>query len=639
MKKFLSVILLLLSILCRGQQQAGLVQIVQPSSGCNLSTEPVTIRIINPGLITVTGGYTATYQLLQTMDMVTETINEDILPGDTLVYSFSAPVDLSTFMDTIYDLKIWIAVAGDADHSDDTLVKQVWSNVSPAPPTDTSFCVKPSYETHLSVHATSDLPVSWYHTPGDAPFHTGPDCEVFVLSVPVILYLNVTGTNGCPSVMVSDTITFCTDTVVEGAVQALVSPVSGQGANNPVTVSFLFKNLGNQRLTGFSLGYRINNAQAVYAIFTNMLETGQSAIYNFSLPESLSGSGYDEISVWIAIPGDQTTSNDTLTCIIHNPVNEYCASYAYSTENEDIGNVTISNLLNGSPDSLLNNPDAIHTYTDFTSLGSILLKKGQTYPISVTQISSAGFQPCMARVYADWNMDGLFDPVNELAVTLGPSPPMILTGTVEVPVNAITGLTRIRIVLYQTSDSSLITPCVPPDYNYGETEDYQALIQEDSVNISGTVTYKNSQPAVNAIKKAIVSLYCQNILIIRDTTDNTGHYQFRVPANNQYSIRASKKGWWGGGAATDALAILKHFVGLSLLQGLNKEAGDVNANGYLNSVDARMVSIRFVGQIDSFPSGDWLFEKPQVTVGNTDVIVNFKGICFGDVNGSFNPYY
>jgi len=57
----------------------------------------------------------------------------------------------------------------------------------------------------------------------------------------------------------------------------------------------------------------------------------------------------------------------------------------------------------------------------------------------------------------------------------------------------------------------------------------------------------------------------------------------------------------------------------------------------VNSGDALMVMQRFVTMIDFFPVGDWLFETKNVTISGSDVISNFLGLCYGDVNGSNIP--
>jgi hypothetical protein len=63
---------------------------------------------------------------------------------------------------------------------------------------------------------------------------------------------------------------------------------------------------------------------------------------------------------------------------------------------------------------------------------------------------------------------------------------------------------------------------------------------------------------------------------------------------------------------------------------------DVNIDKKINPVDALLVNRRFVKAISSFKAGDWIFQTFEVIIADeNDVFQNIKGICFGDVNGSF----
>ncbi len=107
-------------------------------------------------------------------------------------------------------------------------------------------------------------------------------------------------------------------------------------------------------------------------------------------------------------------------------------------------------------------------------------------------------------------------------------------------------------------------------------------------------------------------------------------------ANGTYALTATTDHPWGGVNATDALLILKHFTGMSVLSGLPLQAADVNADQYVNSVDALMVMKRFTGMISAFAAGDWLFEPKAVNVNSLNsAIIKLRGICLGDVNASY----
>jgi len=49
-----------------------------------------------------------------------------------------------------------------------------------------------------------------------------------------------------------------------------------------------------------------------------------------------------------------------------------------------------------------------------------------------------------------------------------------------------------------------------------------------------------------------------------------------------------------------------------------------------------LIQKRFIGFTTSFPAGDWIFEQAQIAIsGNTNLTINIKGICAGDLNNSY----
>jgi hypothetical protein len=152
--------------------------------------------------------------------------------------------------------------------------------------------------------------------------------------------------------------------------------------------------------------------------------------------------------------------------------------------------------------------------------------------------------------------------------------------------------------------------------------------------ISGIAQYENNAHTPLASVKVYL-LDSVKARIDSVTTDLQGKYIFSNVKNGHYSLSASSKTKWGGGNPIDALLILRHFVQISLLPTQLKRLGaDVNADKKLNPLDALFVNRRFVNLLKSFPSGDWIFEKPSVAVSGDDVLLNINGLCFGDVNAS-----
>lgn len=154
-------------------------------------------------------------------------------------------------------------------------------------------------------------------------------------------------------------------------------------------------------------------------------------------------------------------------------------------------------------------------------------------------------------------------------------------------------------------------------------------------NISGYVNYVNvmSTPMNNTE----VRLIRNNNIIQTTTTDANGFYQFISLYDSAFLIDGASTKLWGGGNSNDALLIMRHFVGLSLLSGLPLEAADVNDDDIVNTLDASYVAQRFVGMVQGFPSGDWVFEKNTIVLNGQNEINDFGALCFGDVNASYVP--
>ncbi len=153
--------------------------------------------------------------------------------------------------------------------------------------------------------------------------------------------------------------------------------------------------------------------------------------------------------------------------------------------------------------------------------------------------------------------------------------------------------------------------------------------------IEGHLTYSNlnSTPMSNC---HVMLIHGQDTLL--QITDNQGFYSFINIENGNYVLKANCTKPWGGANSTDAMKVLQHFVGSPVLQAFRALAADVDGSSSVNSLDALTIMKRFVGMVMSFNSGDWLIESAAISVNNQGVVTkDLKGICFGDVDGSFTP--
>ena len=161
----------------------------------------------------------------------------------------------------------------------------------------------------------------------------------------------------------------------------------------------------------------------------------------------------------------------------------YCTASATNTSTsfEKIANVTFADI---------NNSSTVFTgYSDYTSIvGNVT--KGNTYTFTATGNVNA-WTTDIALVWIDYNKDGVFDNATELVFTsaIGAGP---WTGSVTIPTTAITGTTRMRIRMSDSSTGHNALPCGTS--TYGEVEDY-------TLNISGPTM------AVSDVNKTNISVY------------------------------------------------------------------------------------------------------------------------------------
>ncbi len=147
----------------------------------------------------------------------------------------------------------------------------------------------------------------------------------------------------------------------------------------------------------------------------------------------------------------------------------YCASAPLSSADSRINNFKLSGI-NNTPSG------GCTTYSDYTGL-TVQLIQGMTYPLSITLGTCGNNFNKAAKVYVDWNEDGVFE-ANELVATTN-----VIAGTgtfttnITVPSTVVPKTyTRLRVVLEETSDTSVIKPC--GTYAKGETQDYRVLFDQ-----------------------------------------------------------------------------------------------------------------------------------------------------------------
>jgi hypothetical protein len=167
----------------------------------------------------------------------------------------------------------------------------------------------------------------------------------------------------------------------------------------------------------------------------------------------------------------------------------YPAIFASNAADEEITNVTIGTMNNSSACGILA-PGAgsiINRYGNFTgSVSGPSEMQGATVSFSLTQTSCGGSFGNGFQVYVDWNQDGDFLDADEQVYNqpVAATGNHTKTGTFTVPISALTGTTRMRVVNAEVTFPTA-TNYAQTAYTWGETEDYCFTVSA-AVDCAGT---------------------------------------------------------------------------------------------------------------------------------------------------------
>ncbi len=163
----------------------------------------------------------------------------------------------------------------------------------------------------------------------------------------------------------------------------------------------------------------------------------------------------------------------------------YCDNSANTVQFENIGNVNIRDkhgsapiLNNGNPNPTLNNNTAVNPYTLFQSITPPILYRDSSYYIDVTGISYINsFSNCWAKVYIDFNRDGVYNVTSELALSgaVRSTTNYMALDSFTVPAITNYGLTGMRVILQEGGTGNTVAPCSA--FGRGEVEDYVIDLQ------------------------------------------------------------------------------------------------------------------------------------------------------------------
>ena len=178
----------------------------------------------------------------------------------------------------------------------------------------------------------------------------------------------------------------------------------------------------------------------------------------------------------------------------------YCASAPLSSADSRIDNVTLSNINNSSSSGCT-------AYSDYTNL-TVQLEQNKTYPLSLSLGTCGANFNKAAKVYIDWNGNGVFDANELVAATNVISGTGIYATNIAVPSTVIPGnFSLMRVVLTETTDTSTIKPC--GSYAKGETQDYRVQFLQTSLD-AGIIAVVNPSSGGNCSGSTPVTVTIKN---------------------------------------------------------------------------------------------------------------------------------
>jgi hypothetical protein len=196
------------------------------------------------------------------------------------------------------------------------------------------------------------------------------------------------------------------------------------------------------------------------------------------------------VSVATICPGASTTLTATTLVPTAGP-QALPTGYAAMTNSSNFGDEQIFGVAFGSMDNLYGGDDCSANYTDYTaSLAAPTVTAGDVVPFSVITDECDGptYFSNGLSIYIDYNRDGDFLDAGEKAytTTTTTASPNTRSGNITIPANVTAGLTRMRVVVTESTASPASTGIGA--FGYGEVEDY-AVNLVSLLPGAGTLSY------------------------------------------------------------------------------------------------------------------------------------------------------
>jgi hypothetical protein len=333
-------------------QEARLIKITAPSSGCGLGQEHVTLQIKNTGSDTISGNLQASYIVNGLPPVTPENITSTFYPGDTITYTFTASIDMSVINhDSTFNIQAWVALTGDPFTFNDSASQTIVSRFIPTDPvTDPVVVIPYATDTLLHAHATGNL--YWFNDPTGMTYLVMDSIfQTPVLYDTTLFYVEArNGAGGNEFVIGHDSVLNTTTSYpspygqyYNGSHEQYIIPASeltaaGMGQGPVTALAFNVVSPAGDDLTGFTIKLGQTNAFSISSwvngltqVYTNASQSAVPGwnVYNFTTPFIWDGTS----GLVVDICFDNYPNGYTTNGIVRQSSTAYTSCVGYHSDN------------------------------------------------------------------------------------------------------------------------------------------------------------------------------------------------------------------------------------------------------------------------------------------------------------------
>ncbi len=267
-------------------------------------------------------------------------------------------------------------------------------------------------------------------------------------------------------------------------VTSINSPATAQGLTANEVVQVTVENFGGDPQSNFDVTYTVDGMNPITEQIAGPLNSGETVDYDFTTTVDVSnvGTAY-EISATTSLPGDEDTSNDSVTTSVYNAG---CIPAAASCGVDGIKRFVLNTIDIGDGSDGCNSTGAVQGYNDYTGLSTDLDREaGSNEYILQSQHNWAGGATVeQLSVWIDFDDNGVFDGTEQLIVAQNYTSANELNDfDLVIPTDANLGshILRARGLDPTGNPGDPNDPCA--DMQFGETFDFTVNIVDGSLSV------------------------------------------------------------------------------------------------------------------------------------------------------------